>query len=115
MKRMIHLPRTAMLLAALYLSTLAAYAQTNAIWNGTAPGDWNAPANWIPPTTVPDGVATFNAPGGKSITFSGAASIGTLQVNGPGYNLSPSFGLSITGSGIQAIPANAPNFPFPVG
>jgi hypothetical protein len=117
MKRMIRLPRTAMLLLAWLYFSSPAHAQ-NATWIGTT-SDWNTGTNWssVPPATVPTGTATFDATGiTKSLTFSAAASIGTLQFNAPGYTLSPSSGLSITGSGIQAAtPADFPTFPFPVG
>ena len=88
-----------------------AFAQ-NATWVGTT-SDWNTPNNWNP-NVVPTGTATFNPSTPTSITFSAPATVQTLLFNAPGFTLFPS-GLTITGSGIQATAANAPNFPFPVG
>jgi hypothetical protein len=113
MKRMIRLPRTAMLLLAWLYFSSPAHAQS-ATWVGSTSSDWNTPSNWSG-NVVPTGIATFNPSTPTSITFSAPAAVQTLSFNAPGYTLSPSSGLSITGSGILATPTNAPNFPFPVG
>ena len=84
-----------------------AFAQ-DATWVG-ATSDWNTPGNWSP-NVVPTGTATFNASTPTSITTSAASTIQTLSFNAPGYTLTPATfsDFSITGSGIQATPTNAP-------
>ena len=91
----------------------AAFAQ-DATWVGGISSDWNTPGNWNP-NVVPTGTATFNPSTPTSITFSAPSTVQTLSFNAPGYTLMSFSGLTITGSGIQATAANAPNFPFPVG
>ena len=108
------LPSTAaLLLAGLYLYSSPAHAQ-NATWIGQT-SDWNTPTNWTgtPPTppTVPTGTATFDATGiTKSLTFSQGTTVGTLQVDAPGYSFTDSnpFGVFINGSGVVSTLANAP-------
>src|SRR5271165_6938462 len=109
MKRMIRLPRTAMLLAALYLSTLAAHAQET--WTGIVSQDWNTSGNWVP-TTVPvsTGTATFAAAPQRLISTLGGVSVGTLQFNAPNYTFDVPDALAINGTGINASLANAPTF-----
>ena len=116
MKRMIRLPRTAMLLLAWLYFSSPAHAQ-DATWIGRT-SDWNTGTNWraTRPTTmptVPTGTATFDATGiTKSLTFSAAASIGTLQFNEPGYifaianfqNAPLINTIAIIGSGIKSPP-----------
>jgi hypothetical protein len=88
---------------------MPAFAQST--WVGTT-SDWNTPFNWNP-IGVPTGTAIFGTSTPTSITFSPSPTsptISTLQFNAPGYILSPLSGLSITGSGIQAAPTNAPTF-----
>lgn len=63
MKRMIRLPRTAMLLLAWLYFSSPAHADQNATWVGFT-SDWNNPFNWTgTPQTVPTGTATFDATG----------------------------------------------------
>src|SRR5258708_1696429 len=108
------LPSTAaLLLAGLYLYSSPAHAQ-NATWIGQT-SDWNTPTNWTgtPPTppTVPTGTATFDATGiTKSLTFSQGTTVGTLQVDAPGYSFTDSnpFGVFINGSGVVSTLSNAP-------
>src|SRR5260221_9393036 len=108
------LPSTAaLLLAGLYLYSSPAHAE-NATWIGQA-SDWNTPTNWTgtapTPPTVPTGTATFDATGiTKSLTFSQGTTVGTLQVDAPGYSFTDSnpFGVFINGSGVVSTLANAP-------
>ena len=86
----------------------------DATWVGGISSDWNTANNWNP-NVVPTGTATFNPSTPTSITFSAPTTVQTLSFNAPGYTLMSFAGLTITGSGIQATAANAPNFPFPVG
>jgi autotransporter-associated beta strand protein len=95
------------------LCALPGFASAQSTWVGTT-SDWNTPSNWNP-TGVPTGTAIFNPSTPTSITSSAAITIPTLQFNAPGYTLALGSGLSITGNGIEATAANAPNFPFPVG
>ena len=85
----------------------------NATWQGTIGTDWNTPGNWNP-NTVPTGTATFGPSTPPSITFSASTAVQNLAFNAPGYTFSFSVPgtlvFSITGSGIQAIPTNAPSF-----
>jgi hypothetical protein len=99
MKRMIRLPRTAMLLAALYLSTLVAAHAQDADWLATpSTSDFNTPANWDP-ATVPTGTATFGTSNITSLTVSQNTTVGTLQFNAPNYTFDiPVGALVITGS-----------------
>jgi hypothetical protein len=96
---------------------LPGFASAQSTWVG-ATSDWNTGANWNP-VGVPaaGGTAIFDAlvpPATTSITFTSGASVGALQFNAPGYVFNfPS--LLITGSGIQATPANAPTFNSPNG
>src|SRR5260221_2174149 len=108
------LPSTAaLLLAGLYLYSSPAHAQ-NATWIGQT-SDWNTPTNWTgtPPTppTVPTGTATFDATGiTKSLTFSQGTTVGSVQVDAPGYSFTDSnpFGVFINGSVVVSTLANAP-------
>src|SRR5260221_794712 len=108
------LPSTAaLLLAGLYLYSSPAHAE-NATWIGQA-SDWNTPTNWTgtapTPPTVPTGTATFDATGiTKSLTFSQGTTVGTLQVDAPGYSFTDSkrFGVFINGSVVVSTLANAP-------
>jgi hypothetical protein len=112
---------TTLLLVNLFLCALTTYAQ-NADWDPGTTSDWNTAANWTP-ATVPTEIATFGAPGVKSITFSQPTTIGTLQFNAPGYGFEmPFVGLpstltftGSTGSGVESTPANAPTFNVPGG
>jgi hypothetical protein len=107
-----------LLLANLFLSILTAHAQ-----NGWGPprgsSDWNTPSNWVPaaPPGGPTGTALFGNAATRSLTFSGEPNgVGTLRFLVPGYSFQmPSFTLTITGSGIEATPANAPTFDLPGG
>jgi hypothetical protein len=88
-----------------------AFAQ-DATWVGTT-SDWNTPSNWNS-NSVPTGTATFNPTSPTTITFSApSTAVQNLAFNAPGYTFlvsgSPSI-FSITGSGIQATPTNAPTF-----
>src|SRR5260221_157200 len=105
------LPSTAaLLLAGLYLYSSPAHAQ-NATWIGQT-SDWNTPTNWTGTSpTVPTGTATFDATGiTKSLTFSQGTTVGTLQVDAPGYSFTDSnpFGVFINGSVVVSTLANAP-------
>src|SRR5271157_4860980 len=110
MKRMIRLPRTAMLLLAWLYFSSPAHAQS-ATWVGFT-SDWNDQFNWSgTPQMVPTGTATFDAMGiTKSLTFSQETSVGTLQVDAPGYSFTDSQpnGVFINGSGVVSTPDNAP-------
>ena len=116
MKRMIRLPRTAMLLAALYLSTLAAHAQTSATWSATPEptGDFNVPSNWVPdtPPAGPTGTATFNTSNIMTLTLSSTSTVENLVFNVAGYSFNFIQSLTITGSGITGM---APSFELPGG
>jgi outer membrane autotransporter protein len=111
MKRMIRLPRTAMLMAALFLSMfVAAHAQNDADWLATpSTSDFNTPTNWST-GAVPTGTATFGTSTIMSLTFSQSTSVGTLQVDAPGYSFTDSepFGAFINGGGVVSTPDNAP-------
>jgi autotransporter-associated beta strand protein len=103
----------AALLLGLCLSPLTALAQ-DATWIGQT-SDWNTGTNWratlpTPVPTVPTGTATFSTQGVKSLTFSQETSVGTLQVDAPGYKFTDSqpFGVFINGSGVVSTPDNAP-------
>src|SRR5260221_2641466 len=105
------LPSTAaLLLAGLYLYSSPAHAQ-NATWIGQT-SDWNTPTNWTGTSpTVPTGTATFDATGiTKSLTFSQGTTVGTLQVDAPGYSFTDSnpFGVFINGSVVASTLSNAP-------
>jgi outer membrane autotransporter protein len=103
----------ALLLTGLCLYSLAAHAQ-DATWNPGTTSDWNTATNWtpIPPGTLtpPTGTAEFGTPGVKSLTFSLETSVGTLQVDAPGYSFTDSQpnGVFINGSGVVSTPDNAP-------
>jgi hypothetical protein len=106
----------AALLTGFCLGALAAQAQ-NAIWNVTVSSDWNTPANWTPPLaatpTGPTGTATFGASSTTSLTFSQDSSVGSLlfETIAQSYTFEVlDHQLTITGSGVEAIPANAPTF-----
>src|SRR5580704_10277737 len=100
MKRMIRLPRTAMLLLAWLYFSSPAQAQIDANWSTTpSTSDFNTPANWDT-GTVPTGTATFGASTITSPTFSQETTVGTLKVNEPGYIFldNEPFGVFINGS-----------------
>ena len=114
MKRMIRLPRTAMLLLAWLYFSSPAHAQ-NATWIGTT-SDWNTGTNWtpIPPGTLtpPTGTAEFGTPGVKTLTLSSTSTVENLVFNVPGYSFNFIQSLTITGTGITG---NAPSFELPGG
>ena len=90
-----------------------AFAQ-DATWVGATSGFFSNPANWNPNTAVPTGTATFNPSTPTSITFSAAPTpIQNMTFNAPNYtfDLNPiSDPVTISGTGINASPANAPTF-----
>jgi hypothetical protein len=117
-----HLRRqsTTLLLANLFLGIFATRAETDATWrppSPAAPPDWNNPNNWSPrpPTPGPTGTATFDVFAlAEALTFSQNTTVGDLRFLGPGpgylFFLSSELRLTITSSGIEATPTNAPTF-----
>jgi hypothetical protein len=114
----------AALLVGLYLGAIAAHAQTNATWLATpTSSDFNTPTNWLPTTAPagPTGTATFNTSNIMTLTLSQGSTVENLVFNVPGYlfdfipNLTITGIPGVTGSGIQATPANAPRFELPGG
>jgi autotransporter-associated beta strand protein len=93
MKTMDRLFGAPTLLAALYLSTLAAHAQeVNAIWTGNVSEDWFNPLNWSP-TGPPTETATFGPviSNRTALTFSAAPpGLGTFhfEADAPQYSFS---------------------------
>jgi hypothetical protein len=116
MKRMIRLPRAAMLLLAWLYFSSPAHAQTSAIWSATPEptGDFNVPSNWVPdtPPAGPTGTATFNTSNIMTLTLSSTSTVENLVFNVAGYNFNFIQSLTITGSGITGI---APSFELPGG
>ena len=101
------------LAGALTLSPGLALAQ-NATWSGSASGNWNTNANWVP-ASVPTGTATFDATGlTQAVTVTADASINTMlfSAGAPTYSYTINAGVTfdILGAGIVNNSANAPNF-----
>jgi hypothetical protein len=100
----------ALLLANLFLCALTAYSQDATWLAAPSTSDWNTAAKWTP-ATVPTGTATFGTSTNRSLTFSLDTTVGTLQFNAASYSFEViSHQLTITGSGVEAIPANASTF-----
>ena len=86
----------------------------NATWSGSASGNWNTNANWVP-ASVPTGTATFDATGvTQAVTVTADASINTMlfSAGAPTYSYTINAGVTfdILGAGIVNNSANAPNF-----
>jgi autotransporter-associated beta strand protein len=101
------------LAGALVLAPGLAQAQ-NATWSGSASGNWNINANWVP-ASVPTGTATFDATGlTQAVTVTADASINTMlfSAGAPTYSYTINAGVTfdILGAGIVNNSANAPNF-----
>jgi outer membrane autotransporter protein len=101
------------------LGTFAVHAQDATWLPAPASGVWNAGANWTGDVT-PTGTAIFGTSNTTTITFSGVASVGTLQFNAgaPAYsfNLSGAYRtFTISGTGIVNLSSNSPTFTNAIG
>src|ERR1044072_3337659 len=111
----------AAMLATSCLVSVSAHAQ-DATWGAAPPtNNWNSAANWSP-ATVPTRTASFGASNTTALTFSAAATIGTIQFNAG----APAYSFALTGKtlnvqgigaggGIVNNSANAPAFTLAFG